>query len=351
MKKYIRYSFLLLLGTFLAVSSVEAQRVEKNIKEDYKANKSTVLEVDSKFGEVRVLSWDEDAVEVNVNIWVESSREENAEDLLSRLDAEVSMADNRIVVKSVLPDRLNTRKDTKFSIDFTINVPEYINLELSSKYGSAFIDEVSGHASISVAYGNLKAMEITRGKEKPLNTVDLAYSTGSIQEAGWIKLDLSYSKLSIEEAQAIVAISKYSGLSVEECSSLVIESKYDTYSISELNNFLGEMKYGNLKIEELSKKLEIESAYSSVKVEEIDSGFELIKIDNSRGGYKIGINEGASFRFNGTAIRGDISVSGMPNMNRKVENANKYLDGVYGNNPSSSIDIKVKEGDVKIKLD
>ena len=82
----------------------------------------------------------------------------------------------------------------KVSIDFTINAPEYINLDLSSKYGSAFIDELSGHANIYVAYGNLKIMELTRGQEKPLNTIDLAYSSGNIQEAGWIKLDMSYSK-------------------------------------------------------------------------------------------------------------------------------------------------------------
>lgn len=351
MKKIFTIASLVFFSMALTIPMATGQKIEKNMKESFKADKSTLLDVDSKFGEVRILAWDKNEVEVNANIWVESKREDYAKELLSKLDAKITVADNKISVKSVIPDKLNTKKDTKFRIDFTINAPEYLNVDLSSKYGSAFIDELSGHANLHVAYGNLKIMELTRGQEKPLNTINLAYSTGNIQEAGWFKLDMSYSKLSIEEAQAVVAISKYSSFALEECSSLVIQSKYDTYSLGELNNFLGELKYGNLKIGELSKKLEIESAYTSVKVEEISSDFEMIKIDNSRGGFKLGISENASFNIKGTAIRGDIDVSGMDNLNRKVENANKYIDGTYGSNPGSTIDIEVKEGSVKIDLD
>lgn len=351
MKKFFTLASLIFFTMVLSAPITMGQKIEKNLKESFNADKSTSLDVESKFGEVSILAWDKNEVEVNVNIWVESNREEYAKELLSELDAEITVSENTISVKPVFPAKLNTRKDTKFSIDFTINAPEYINLDLSSKYGSAFIDELSGHANIYVAYGNLKIMELTRGQEKPLNTIDLAYSSGNIQEAGWIKLDMSYSKLSIDEAQAVVAISKYSVLSMDECSSLVIESKYDTYSIDELNNFLGDLKYGNLKIGELSKKLEVESAYTSVKVGEIGSGFEVIQINNSRGGVKLGVSENASFNIKGTAIRGDIDVSGMNKLNVKVENASKYIDGTYGSNPVATIDIEVKEGNVKIDLD
>lgn len=351
MKKYFKQGALILIILLFTMSNSNAQKLEKSFTESFKTDKSTILEIDSKFGEVKIMTWDENSVEVNVDIWVESSREERAEELLSNLDAEVSSTDDRITVKSILPDKLNTRKDTKFRIDFTINAPPYINLELSSKYGTVFVDALGGHAHISVSYGNIKVRELSRGKEKPLNQINLAYSTGSIEEADWLKLDLSYSKISIDKATAIMAISKYSGFTLEEGSSLVIESKYDTYSMGELNNFLGEMKYGNLKIEELFKKLEIESAYSSVKVEEIGPEFELISIENSRGGYKLGIDDDASFILKGEAIRGDISITGMENLNKQVENADKYINGTYGSSPSATINLEVKEGSIKIVLD
>lgn len=332
-------------------AGIKAQRLEKDIEKSFAASSETILDIDSKFGEVRILEGDENSVEVKANIWVESNRKETAEKILSELDARISKTGNRIIVESILPSKLNTSKKTQFRIDFEIHAPASINLELSSKYGIVYIEEVSGHADISVAYGSFKLQELNRGKEKPLNTLDLAYSTGSIEEAGWLKMDLSYSKLSISEAQAMVVLSKYSSLSVEESSSIVIDSKYDTYSLDEINNFLGEMKFGNLKIDELYRQFEIESGYTSVKVEEISQNFESIKINNTRGNYKLGLSEDASFSINGFAKRGEIEVAGMQGLNKKSENADKYVEGTYGNNPESTIDIEVKDGSVKINLE
>ncbi len=348
MKKQIICGIVMLLFLF---TGINAQRVEKNLEESFSASSETILDIDSKFGEVKILEGVENRVEVKANIWVESNRKETAEEILSELDARITKTDNRIIVESILPSKLNTSKKTQFRVDFEIHAPAAINLELSSKYGILYIEEVSGHADISVAYGTFKIQELTRGKEKPLNIVDLAYSSGSIEEAGWLKMDLSYSKLSMSEAQAMVVLSKYSSLSVDETSSIVIDSKYDTYSLGEINNFLGEMKYGNLKIDELDKQFEIESGYTSVKIDEISGNFESIKIDNARGGYKLGLSDEASFTINGFAKRGDIDVAGMQGLNKKIENADKYVDGTYGNNPESTIDIKVKDGSVKIYLE
>lgn len=337
---------LIMSGTELSHS----QRVEKTTREVFDHSSATELEIESKFGEVEILQREGQNVEVVATLWVESNREEHARELLSQLKASIVQVENRIIVKSIFPDKINSL-GTKFRIDFRIYTPADIDLVLSSKYGSAFIDKISGHAAISIAYGNLNARNLSRENEKPLNSIDLAYSSGNIEDAGWLKLDLSYSKLSIDKAVAVVVLSKYSSLSVDETSSLVMESKYDTYSIGEINNFLGNLRYGNLKIGELYKKFEIESQYTSVKIGEIASGFEMINIQNQRGSYKLAISDEASFRLKGEAIRGDISVKGMKNMESRSVNADKYIEGSYGGNPSSTVDIVVKEGSVNIEID
>lgn len=335
----------------LILPELSAQRLEKTAEENFEVSKSTILDVDSKFGNVEVLGWDKDEVFIKAVMWVESKRESYAEDLLDNMDVEIFLEENRIIARSVFADNMSNRNDTRFRIDFSIRVPEYINIELSSKYGSAFIESISGHTDIAVAYGNLKVQELTRGNEKPLNRVKLAYSSGTIEEASWIKTELAYSKLNIEEARAIMMLTKYSSVNIEEGSSLVIESKYDTYKVSELTNFLGDLRYGNLSIGELSKKLEISSKYTSVKIDEISSDFESIKIDNQRGNYKLSIDEGANFTINGEASRGDISVSGIENINRRVDNTERFISGKHGANPTSSVVISSRDGDVDVKVD
>ena len=74
---------------------------------------------------------------------------------------------------------------------------------------------------------------------------------------------------------------------------MVAESKYDTYELGVLNNFVVSAGYSNYKVEEITKKFQIESKYTHVKVESIPAGFEKISIENAYGGYKLGIDESA----------------------------------------------------------
>ena len=340
---------LLLILTNLSVSAQE--RLEKNLNEEFSITKGASLEVYSKFGDVEVSNWESDKVEVNVEIWVESNNISTTEELFNKLDAEISQTGNIVSVKSILPDKLNTGKNTKFKINIYINAPKYININLESKYGSVFIDENNGKVMLNIDYGNINIEKLSRGKEKPLNEIILRYSKANIEEVDWLKANLSYSKLSVEEAKAIVLISKYSGLSIEECSSIVTDSKYDTYRFEELNNFIGHLNYSNVKIEKLNKKIESESNYSSFKIAEMDADFELIKIDNSRGSYSINLDESSSFSIKADAVRGSISIPDINISTKRSDNTKKYFEGNYGDNPESVIEVISKEGSVKFNFD
>lgn len=352
MKKNFILRNLAIIALLIFTSGLSAQtRVERNLEKEYNVAENSSIIVNSKFGEVKVLSWEKNSVKVTASIWVTNPKESTAQNFLEKLDVEIGQSGNEIFVKSVFPDKMNTGKDTKFQIDFTIHAPKNINLDIDSRYGTLFIDENSGIVSLDVRYGNATIGTLTRGKEKPLNEINLAYSTANIEQAGWLKMDNSYSKANIAEARAIVIISKYSGLSVEDCSSIVSNSKYDSYRFGILNNFNGELKYSNIKIEELSKKFEYTGNYSSVNIDRLNKSFELVKIDNTYGGVKIGIDDDASFRFSGTAVRADIIVPGLEVSSKKVENTTKIIEGNKGNNPTSSIEVITKQGNVKFYID
>ena len=347
------YFYLTLTLIFSISLATKGQVAERIVKEEYKANEATMLNIDSKFGKVEILNWEKSVVQVEVIMKAESDNKEFANETLQKLNVELSQEGNEIFIKTLIEERItsNFRKKVKFSVDITVYTPEWINIKLLNKYGSVFIERIDGKADLIVQYGSLTIRELGRSNVKPLNQISLAYSKGTIEKASWLKTDLSYSKLTIDEAQAIICISKYSSLSSEKINSLVSDAKYDTYSVSSLNNFVGEMKYSNLKVSEFSGKMEIKSSYTSVKVDEVMPGFESLDIDNSRGGYKFGISNKASFNLDGEAIRGDIDVEGMEDLNRKAVNADKTVWGTFGNE-STKGDIKIitREGSVKIEI-
>ena len=340
MKKIVTYGMTLILIFFSLHALNAQQRVERVVNKDFKAGSDISLEVDSKFGDVEILSWDKKEVSVVATMWVESSKESNAKEILDQLDVEIGQSGNSIYVRSKHPDKTNYGKNTKVQIDFSITAPSSMNMLLNSKYGSIYIEENTGQVVLNVKYGNAKIGTLSRGKEKPLNEINLAYSNASVEEMGWVKMNLAYSKATIEEARAIVMISKYSGLTVEECSSFVVEGKYDNYKFAELVNFNGEMKYSNLKVDELEKKLEFKGAYSNASVKEMGENFDLILIDASRGGVKVGLHPNSSFTFKGTARYGDLYVDGLDITMKKVDGQTKILEGARGKDPSARIEVK-----------
>jgi hypothetical protein len=337
----------------LLISSASAQIAEEIRIEEFKAVKGTNIDIDSKFGHVEILQWDKPSVMIEVRLKAESDDKQLANETLKKLSSEISSVGNDIFVKTIIEDRISStpRKKITFSVDYTINAPEWINVKLLNKYGSVYAEELNGLVNMTVQYGSLTIRSLGRGNIKPYNEINLAYSKGTIEKSSWLKTDLAYSKLSIDEAQAVIAISKYSSLSADALSSLVVDSKYDTYSIEDLRNFAGEMRYANLKINELSKQMNITSFYTTVRVDKVFEGFESIIIDNSRGGYKLGIQSEASFNINGEASRGDIVTEGISQINKKSVNADKTIWGSFGNaKQKGEIKISTKEGSVRVAV-
>jgi hypothetical protein len=94
-------SFILLAVVSLFAFKLGAQRIEKEVEETFPASASTILDVESKFGNVEIVNWDRDEVKVKAVMWVESKRESYAEDLLDKMDVEIYSEGDQISVKSV----------------------------------------------------------------------------------------------------------------------------------------------------------------------------------------------------------------------------------------------------------
>jgi hypothetical protein len=201
---------------------------------------------------------------------------------------------------------------------------------------------VTGHAVVRVKYGNLKANKIMYGNEKPLSLVDLKYTdAASIEEANWLKINMKYANLNIDKVKALVLLSGYSDVDVGSASSIVSEGGYDDYRFGKLDNFVTTQKYSNIKIEEVSKKFECTAKYTDVKVGFIPAGFESVTIDSKYGGFKIGIDESASYKIDGEASYAKISYNDVGRVSRIVENNSMSVSGMVGNDEGTKSVVKV----------
>lgn len=225
-------ALLLLFVQILVIPSAFAASEEfsKNLHKEYNADANTLLIIKNKFGDVDINNWDKKQVSIDVIITVDHKNEAKAKELIDYIHVTFSQSGNTIEVVTEIDDKFskwntfNFGDDKKdFSIDYKVNIPKDIKLNLENKYGNVFINEIKGHSVISVKYGNLKVNKITRENIKPLSEVYLAYSDGTIDECQWLNLTLKYSKIEIEECKALIAVTKYSRLYVDKGSSIVCE--------------------------------------------------------------------------------------------------------------------------------
>jgi hypothetical protein len=235
-------------------------------------------------------------------------------------------------------------RNVKTSIEITIKAPAWVNLDMENSYGDLFIQEATGLANIDLKYGNLKAGTLSRGNEKPYNEVDLAYSNGVIDQAGWVNLDISYSDMEVNHSDMLFVDSKYSKLLGEHAGGIVTEGMYDKYTFDEVDSFVGELKYSGVKIERLNKTFSLHSAYTGAKIGTLAKGFDEVDAELAYGNLSMGLEPGASFKFDGEARYGSISISGGDRMSRTKENNYVKVWGNVGSNAKSTIHVITKYG-------
>ncbi len=354
-----QFNALLLLGVFLGLNPVITSAQEKLTKayhEQYDTKDYSKLILQNKYGNIDIQNWESSGIKIDVVIEVRYSNVEKAQKMLDGISVKFTTDGNAVKVETVFDDRFNRSStggnDNDFEINYSVLMPKEIDLELSLKYGHAFIDEISGHAQLDLKYGKLSVNKLSRGNTKPLNTLSLAYASGSeITECSWLKADIKYSSLDIEKAKAFVGYTSYMKLDIEEASSVVIEGKYDNYKFGKLSNLVVNTSYSDIEADELSKKLEADTRYTNCKIEYMPPTFESINVESSYGGYRIGLDEKASFDLDGEASYGKISYHEGGKVSRIQESNSMKVYGRVGTDENPSATVKVNTRYAGVKLD
>ena len=341
---------MLLLSSLLFFSfALSAQELKKEYHEEYNVTIGTTLDLNNRYGDIIVETSETDQVVVDVKVTLLMPNKERAERLLSYINVYFSREGNTIAVKTDIDNKFsfsgwnsNTRR---FSIDYKVKMPVWLNLTLANTYGNTDLDNIDGQVDLNIKYGNLKALKFSRGDEKPINTIVLAYGKGTVEEAGWLDLNLRYcSSFILENNQALLLDSRYSKLQIGNTSSVVAETKYDNIRIDRINNLVLNAGYTDMNIGTLVKKLEFKGEYGSFNIDRVPSGFESIETSSRYSGVRIGIEETANYDLEAEVSYSRLNYNEKDFHNRKriVENNSTEVSGIVGKNTSPSSFVKVK---------
>ncbi|MEA1886253.1 MAG: hypothetical protein U9N72_03465 [Bacteroidota bacterium] len=354
-KSVIRLLFIQLV--LLLSVSMYGTDLQKQFSKEYDARGVELLKISNRYGDVVIVSSDNNTINIVVDVQLSHPNESKAERLLSMINVEFSESDNTIEARTVIDRQFrmeNRGPHRGFSIDYRVEMPEDMDLEILNRYGDLKAGTLSGHVDIGIKYGSLFIKSLTRGNVEPLNRITAEYlSAGDIPDVGWLELNMRYvGKFNILNAQALLIDSRYStNNNIEEVSSVVIDSKYDKFEINKLNNIVSESAYTAYKIGELSKKLDIETKYGSIDIDRVAAGFEMIRTDTDYCPVKIYFDESASYKLKTETRYCGFSFNEKDAdiIQRIQESTSTYIEAVIGNaGTKSEVDIKADYGSVKL---
>jgi len=315
--------------TLLTISTtLFAAEVTKEYHKEYTTKPTTTLDINSRYGNVTIESWDKNQIVIDVKVTVNALNRERAERDISNID--VFFSENGDLIKAL------TKFDSKYfskginiesvtiSVDYNIKMPVNTTLNLENRYGNTFINELSGLVNISIRYGNLTVGKLMRGNEKSLTTIELGYGNVAINEVGWLVLKTQYAgNVEIPKCTAALIENRYSNLNFGEVGSIVGESRYGSMNIDNIRNLDLDNRYTTVKIGMLTNSLKLDNGYGPVTIDRIPSGFESIEVETKYTNVNLGIADDASYELNGEARYGVIKYDNDKfNLTRRIQENN-----------------------------
>jgi hypothetical protein len=349
---------LLLISLFLISFSLSGQEeLTKEFHKEYAVKQGTKLDLNNRYGDIIIQSSETDQVVIDVKVTVKYPNRDKAERLLSYINVQFTESENVISALTEIDDKFSftgwSGDSRRFSIDYNVKMPVWMDLTLANRYGDTDIDDLSGLLDFDIKYGNLTASKLTRGDVKPWSSVNIAYGNSTIDEAGWLDVTTRYcGNFSLNRCQALLLDSKYSKLKIGTASSIVGEVRYNNVLVENLNNMVLDAGYTDVNLGTLKKKLTFNGGYGGLTVESVPVGFESLEIMTRYTGVRIGIAESASYNLDAKVSYCGIKYNDEKFQTRKriVENTSSEINGIVGGETSPTANVKVNASYGSVKL-
>ena len=359
MKKYRYNTAAFLVIILLATSKMFAAEVTKEYHKEFTAKPATTLDINSKYGNVTIVSWDSPKIVIEVKITVNRPSKENAEKDISNISVLFSEDGNTIKARTEFNSRhfsrgiINNNRNDNITVDYNIKMPVATALTLDNSYGNTFINELSGLVNLRIGYGNLTVDKLTRGDEKPWNNISLRYGNGTIEEAGWLTLNVQYAgNLNISKCAEVLLDGRYSKINFGEVNSIVGEGNYNEIMIDNIKNLTLDSRYSNVNIKTLTNNLTLDIGYGALMVHNITTGFESIKVETRYAPVKLGIADNANYELNSEVRYGRVDYDNNKfNINRRIQENNLLtIVGIMGQEAAPKAKVKIEAAYATVSL-
>jgi hypothetical protein len=315
--KYKTLTFILLLSTLLLCTFDVSSQVSRNehIQRGFNVDKSTIVDIDNKYGDVVIETWDHDSVWVEIDYEVTEKSHDRLRRKMDEIHFELTHTGHYMVINTIIRNNRNSIineirrlgesigvSESQVKINMKIKIPDNLDLRIKNKFGNVFIDNYNGNITIDMSNGRLKANELT-GYVK----MKISFGDALIHRIDTGNLEVYYADMNLAIARRLRINSKTSNITLTEVNELFVNSSRDSYLIRMISDLETEANWSDFSINEFKSKSDIKMNYGQLTIDHIKPSINNIFIDARSTKIDLFFDPDADVNFDITTNR-DISV-------------------------------------------
>ena len=329
MKKKMKFLFrpgaliaaaLLISGVFASAQSASDAQVRKRT---FGVADGTTLEIENKYGTILIVPWTKDSVQVRADIFLEAKNNSRLRKLKNDVNINFAGTRSYIIARTVIGEgssrvasELRALSNTLSSkstveINYTVYLPEYINLVLINKFGDIYIDNLEGDVDIQLSNGVLKANHFN-GRAN----VDLSFARGTVRSMGTASANLSYGELTVGAVRQLDLVSKSSEVEIDTAGVVKIDSRRDKIWIEQVEYLYGHGSFTDVEVGSLSREADCMMKYGKLVIEQVQSAFTEIDIESDYTDVTLNVAPATSYRLD--MIHNEKAVVDLPGNNAQL---------------------------------
>jgi hypothetical protein len=301
--------FLIVPLTINATNKKGKYTKNKVISKEFKVNSNATLNVDNKYGNLEIVTWNENRIIIKVTITTSGAIEEKVQKKLDQIKVKFNNSASNVSAKTIIEKSNSSwniwkkNNNVSMEINYLIKMPITNNVNLSNDYGAINLDKLEGTSKINCDYGSINIGELRNSE----NAVNINYTNNSyidFMKDGSVNAD--YSTLSIDRSGRTILNADYSHITFGQVTDLKYNCDYGSLKIGDSGNITGVCDYMHTTVEKLRGTGDFNIEYGSLKIKEISENFKSLKVVSSYTHLKFGLNPNSSFN-----ISAHLSYSGL----------------------------------------
>ena len=332
MKKLYNLLILFILCPFLGFSNNDDTFIskQKTIKKTYIVNSNAGIDIENKYGNITVSTWDEDKIDLDITIKVTGGNENWVNERLNSIDVDITALKSMVSAVTKLGNSVikSNGRSNSFEINYIIKIPKNGTVKVDNKYGNITTLTLESTTDISCKYG-----KVTLGKlNGSSNRVHIEYCQNSTIE--YIKngiLEARYSGLRINDSGNLTLDTNYTDLVIAESNNIKYDCNYGNFKFQKINSFSGSGNYLTVNIAEISNTVNLDTNYSKINISTITDKANNVNINSTYSDVSLGYDSNYSFDFDINTKYGniksdnslDVSVSESRSTSKRISGFNK----------------------------